>query len=1004
MSKPKTHLASWALTLLTVLLATFSYSSPVLAATDETKWSRVNIPTEGETGNWVLATGSDIQHLTIAIDGTLYCYANPSGTSYTLFKSTDAGLSWAYVGGVKDIIVDIATAPDIANIVYYATTSRIYKSADAGGSFTLLPLSPGGAGSNNITITSIATTRQDSSRIVAVGTRDTDNSQFGGVYILDENEPFAGWTNTNIGNCDICTVAFSPNFATDRQMVAVVTDENDTIITTRIGDNIWGRITGNATIKGIASMSASIAFPDDYDATNGDYALFVAINAGGDKGDVYKIFGERAPSNSVATDLDIGAIYNLSNIDVNSLAISGNTASANLLAGAANSSQVYISTDGGKNWKRSSKKPTGQSKTGVVMVHDFKGSNIAYATTNGNESAFSYTIDGGTTWNQLSLIDTKIGSITDLAVSSKYSQDNTLFMLTFNSEHSLWRSLNGGAKWERVFTSALASASRIDGIELSPQYNKSSQSLFLAGISGTSPTIWKSVDNGQTFTRQSAPLPINSWAFVDDDTIFLGTYDGSNSLVYKTSNGGLSYSIGAVAGSQTLASIALSPNYAQDNTILAGNEGGYVYYSADNGTSFKTLGQRLATSGGLGKVTVTFDPKFSSNKIVYAISDNKSAPGSKDRIYRFTIGTSDSWQNIDGTIPTGSIINQITLSSNGTLYAINSQTVSATNKQGGLERSLNPTASGPTFETVLSGLDDGAKLNGLWLSRNQIWSVDSTNTKLMTYIDSLSVPVTLTSPYDKAQGIDTTGISLDWEALKEATSYHWELDYENNFPTANITGDTAGSLVRLPELQMATTYYWRVRATKPVYSQWSAKWSFTTTLGTTINAPELYSPKAGDTGVPIKPVFQWSAMGGADRYELLVDTDSSFPSPIIMKIGDYGLPSTAWQSDVSLDYDATYYWKVRATGSNTYSAWSAVSAFTTRQPPSEPTTPPAPQIMPPEPPPSTPSSPPLPSPSSTPQTQLNLPNWVIYVAIILFLTIVLLLVALLMLIVRNRQF
>lgn len=66
------------LTLL-IILTTITPTSPTFANPDELKWSRVNIPAEGTAGNWVLASGSDVQHLTMATDGTLYCYASPSG-------------------------------------------------------------------------------------------------------------------------------------------------------------------------------------------------------------------------------------------------------------------------------------------------------------------------------------------------------------------------------------------------------------------------------------------------------------------------------------------------------------------------------------------------------------------------------------------------------------------------------------------------------------------------------------------------------------------------------------------------------------------------------------------------------------------------------------------------------------------------------------------------------------------------------------------------------------
>ena len=93
------------LILLLSLLVLISPDSPVSASPDAVKWSRVDIPTEGISGNWVLANGSDIKHLTMAIDGSLYCYANPSGAGYTLYKSTDSGCSWSYTGEVKDAIV-----------------------------------------------------------------------------------------------------------------------------------------------------------------------------------------------------------------------------------------------------------------------------------------------------------------------------------------------------------------------------------------------------------------------------------------------------------------------------------------------------------------------------------------------------------------------------------------------------------------------------------------------------------------------------------------------------------------------------------------------------------------------------------------------------------------------------------------------------------------------------------------------------------------------------------
>ena len=265
----------------------------------------------------------------------------------------------------------------------------------------------------------------------------------------------------------------------------------------------------------------------------------------------------------------------------------------------------------------------------------------------------------------------------------------------------------------------------------------------------------------------------------------------------------------------------------------------------------------------------------------------------------------------------------------------------------------------------------------------------------MTFISSLTLPVTLTSPPNQATGIGTitnytiSNVSLDWEALSGATSYQWQLDPDPDFPLApaRFEDNTTASSAPLPALEPATTYYWRVRAIEPASSPWSAEWSFTTSLIPTTTAPTLYRPEAGSSGVPLMPLFEWSGITGANSYELLTSTDTSFGNPVILKVDAYALTSTCWQCNIGLEYNTTYYWKVRAIGSNTYSDWSAVGAFTTESPPpgSVTTTPPA------EPPPAPPPAPP----------EQNFPSWVIYLVGGLLLSLILVLTTILVVVIRR---
>ncbi|MFC1937129.1 hypothetical protein ACFLWY_01055 [Chloroflexota bacterium] len=960
---------------------------PASADEDAAKWCRVDIPAEGRLGDWALADGSDVQNLTMAADGTLYCYARVkiNGTDTDmLFRSATEGQSWQeteYEGDAITSIVCSATDPDI---LYVTDGSSVYKSHDAGESFDQLAGASLPALDANEIISCIDVGYKADKPYVFIGTADSDDSDFGAVYVLPEADFGTKWTDLGIGNFDVYSIACSPGFAEDSQLIAMGTDEIHTYILKNYGAiGEWPDrvelLEDNATSFAVTAASG-ICFTASFDQ---EYELLVGVisNTGGD---VYRV------DTDTADDLGIDA-------SIISLDIAGSGDHTQTLAGESGAARVWYSADGGETWETGDKAPTGDSLTYVVMAHDFASKGRAYAGSSGSESAFSRTADGGSTWNQVRLIDSAIDRMVDLAVSPSYSRDETLFLLTraTGGDHSLWRSPDGGATWERTLTSTLAIADSLDFVELSPRYGDGSQVVFVAGARGADAIIWKSNDGGQSFgPARAAPSKVYAWAVADDDTLFVGGYDSSNGLVYRSTNSGASYSEGTIAGNKPPGSIVLSPDYARDETIVTGSSNGWVYCSEDNGVSFEPLPPGATSAPLTGSLTLAFDPGFSSNHTIYAASDAEDKG-----VYRFVIGESDDWEGIDTTLPSGSLLNQVLVSANGTLYAANSK------GDKGMERCLNPTYSlGPKFETVPDGLDSKATLSGLWLHGNTLWSLDTFNNELMTLSDSLSEPVALTSPPDKAAGAGTMvseteviNVSLDWETLEEATSYEWQLDHDAGFSDepAPSQDETKASSARIAVLEPATTYYWRVRAIEPMLSPWSDKWSFTTSFGSEATGPSLLYPEAGASGLPIRPVFQWNAVAGAEGYELIVSTRPFLDNPVILKVDTYALPGTAWESNISLDYGTTYYWKVRAISADTRSEWSAVGAFTTEAPPAEEA--PAPAIAP------IPSPTPAPAPALPPIVQPDIPDWVKYLIGALLLTIILLAVIMLAMVVVTRR-
>jgi photosystem II stability/assembly factor-like uncharacterized protein len=926
-----------------ILLLSVSMAIPVhpaAAAAESVSWTKVDIPAEGEAGHWVLAAGSDIRHLTAGSDGTLYAYV--AGPAYTLYRSADGGYSWEHIGNVSDAITDIAVSPQDARTIYYATASRVYRSTNSGQTFQVLPPNPGAAGADHIVITSIDVTRLESD-IVVTGTRDADSAEFGGVYILDESEIVPAWADTGIGGYDISAVAFSPRFPDDGVMVAVATDETDTYISVKNGDDDWNAEIGYARLD-IAAASAAIAFPGNYNVD--EPVVFVAIDTGAGAGDVYKINGTAAPGVSTAADLNVGSAYGSSDIDIAGLAVYDDNGTTVLLAGAADSAMTYVSADGGTTWTRSLKAPTGASATGVLIAPDFTTTGRMYAFTGGDGSAFSLSRDMGATWNQLSLIDATIDSIIDLAPSPNYRQDSTIFMITFGSgpyTGGLWRSLDGGDSWERTLADSPDTLESLSRVALPPEYGDNCQTVFVAGSSRGRTAIWESTDSGQTCQRRFARNPvgggslnIDTWAIADKTTILIGSYDGSQGMVYKSTNRGFTFAAGMPSGNQPLHDIVLSPDYVQDGTVLVGNSNGRVYVADNRSASFELLSGDAATLPFSGEVSVACDPSFGKNRTVYAASDSAGSG-----VYHFVIGESTAWESIDDSLPGGAMFSRLTLAEDGTLYAADAAA------GGGLERCLSPTLASPTFETVTRGLSGGATLYGLWQADHKIWSIDTTSTRLMTYDDTLTVPPVLVAPDDGASAtgnlIDHSvrNITLDWETLEGATGYEWECSYNDSFTADSVAfGDsTSGSSVRLPALEPATTYHWRVRASSPTLSPWSEKRSFTTVMDTEPITLRPESPVPGATGVPVKPVFQWTAVVGAEAYELLVATDADMENPVIARMDENALAGNVWQCDMTLDYATTYYWKVRAISAVTSSVWSTMGIFTTEDAPLSPETP-----------------------------------------------------------------
>ncbi len=100
-----------------------------------------------------------------------------------------------------------------------------------------------------------------------------------------------------------------------------------------------------------------------------------------------------------------------------------------------------------------------------------------------------------------------------------------------------------------------------------------------------------------------------------------------------------------------------------------------------------------------------------------------------------------------------------------------------------------------------------------------------------------------------------------------------------------------------------------------------------TTSGGTVPPvePALISPANGQTDESINSALTWNSVTGASTYRLQVSTNPSFSSTVV---DASSLTTTSYTMNM-LSNEATYYWRVYASGSGGSSDWSNTYSFTT---------------------------------------------------------------------------
>jgi len=475
--------------------------------------------------------------------------------------------------------------------------------------------------------------------------------------------------------------------------------------------------------------------------------------------------------------------------------------------------------------------------------------------------------DIGNIWNQLSLIDTRIDLLTDVAAlevpeDSKYY--NVLYLASiyslllpgWNSFDSVWRSTSDplGETWERVLCIDTTNNDII--LRVNPRKSGDARSNVVTFADRLTNDARYSDDEGQEWHLLTAGVgaTVTDLTLASDDVVYIL----DDTLVCRGEKSGTTWAwpsrfridTGLAAG-HTIATPLQNPKseYVDQDAdwVIVGEQGrGRVAYADFSKLDPKSTpprpefepppGERVAVPE-VGNVHVIADDRFEANKTIYTASDN---PGGK--IYRWAIDQSIDWDDLD---PPNSEFYGLAQLSDVLYGAWNTALAAAT--QPGVDRTLDPRKAvppPPEWDDLTTGLPAPGDANfpvaftrepsALKISTNaynNLWTIDNRNYDwvnkigcLWAYTDTPAKlgPWTTSPPSDDLIPVDpVTGrakeIDFRWRQLSYIEAYELQLAKDDDFNIRILVSDNitpvdllapacyfpAGGLVPTPASEIA---------------------------------------------------------------------------------------------------------------------------------------------------------------------------------------------------------
>jgi hypothetical protein len=599
---------------------------------------------------------SDVQVSPVNSSVVLAALAPASGAAGTLYRSTDAGSSWAPVASLANVACyDIDFAPD--GTAYVSTIDGVWKSTNNGSSFNALnlgiglndqtlaltidPTNPlrlwcgvadaignqpvnvmlsvnGGTSWSNKTpplpspmsCTGIAVNPGDNQKVYACF-----GGAFGGGQVWVSSNGGTSWTNKSSGlpanpMQDIVhegtRLLVAGGQAFGSQFVGLYSSTSEGTSWTPLHDGTWPTLVIN-----------DIAIDPNNSAVmllgSGGKGVFRSINGG------------------ASWSFGVGGTGPLT---VNSVSFA-----------PGSSTTVFLGNSSNAVWKSTAPTPAfAPSSTGIGALDVFAvGSNprdereIAIAFQGQNDGGVYSSTDGGASWKLEALPGTRYSSVRFTPAGQLYAISSGPSSVApeglYRRDGSTWTGIgpNQGALYESDLFTMRFSAN-------SPGLIWAAGADF--GVAGHEATVWRTLNGGglwtKTYEGPAAPFDVVHDLHVVDpaaDTTLLAAFTegGATGGVLRSTTGGASWVPSGAGLSPTAQCSTLSSSAANPGAIYVSNSEAFnkpaVYRSTDGGQSWTptgALGQAGAVAADQHLSGTLYISQFSGAKVAVSIDDGAS--------------------------------------------------------------------------------------------------------------------------------------------------------------------------------------------------------------------------------------------------------------------------------------------------------------------------------------------------------------------------------------------